>query len=365
MTGERGSNLLGVTLICLLLVGCAAGNQQPATDFDRPGAISVTVMTFNVENLFDNDDDPAKDDKAYLPIEAKQNQGHIEECNRIDVPRWRDECLDLDWDDATLNHKLTVIAESIRQVGNGRGADIIALQEVENLAVLERLRRDYLADLDYLPAVLIEGTDSRGIDVAFLSRLPLAGAPALHPLTLAGFQDRQGDTRGVLQADFLLPNGAVLTGFSVHFPAPFHPTAMRIAAYEHLNRLLAALPEAHHAFAAGDFNTTSREDAERKLLDRYARPDWTVAHDLGCGPCKGTHYYARDDSWSFLDMLLFAPGRGADTTARIRADSVQIANKIPAQVTIDNTPRRFDAAGRRGVSDHWPMIATIEVAQKQ
>ena len=26
---------------------------------------------------------------------------------------------------------------------------------------------------------------------------------------------------------------------------------------------------------------------------------------------------------------------------------------------------RFDADGRTGVSDHWPMIATIELTQKQ
>ena len=30
-----------------------------------------SVMTLNVDNLFDTIDDPGKDDKAYLPIEAK------------------------------------------------------------------------------------------------------------------------------------------------------------------------------------------------------------------------------------------------------------------------------------------------------
>jgi endonuclease/exonuclease/phosphatase family metal-dependent hydrolase len=349
-------------LLSVFVAGCASSDRRAMTAVDT---VNVTVMTFNVENLFDNVDDPDKDDKAYLPLEAKQNQRHIDECNQIEVPLWRDECLNMDWNDATLDHKLTVVAQTIRQVNGGRGADIIALQEVENLAVLERLRTEYLADLGYLPATLIEGTDARGIDVAFLSRLPLADRPRLHPLTLADFPDRHGDTRGVLQADFLLPNGALLTGFSVHFPAPYHPTAMRVAAYEHLNSLLASLPKGHHAFAAGDFNTTSSEDAEKQMLDRHARTSWTVAHDLGCGSCSGTYYYARDDNWSFLDLILFAPARGAETTARIRADSVQIANRIPAQVTTNQTPQRFNAADRRGVSDHWPMIATIEVAQKQ
>jgi endonuclease/exonuclease/phosphatase family metal-dependent hydrolase len=322
-------------------------------------------MTFNVQNLFDNDDDPGKDDKAYLPIEAKQNQAHIDACNTIEVASWRDECLELDWSDAAIDHKLTVLADTIRQVNGGLGADIIALQEVENLRVLERLRTGHLADLGYGPAILVEGSDLRGVDVAFLSKLPLVHPPVLHSLTFSQFPDLQGDTRGVLQADFQLPDGSKLTGFSVHFPAPHLPAEMRIAAYTHLNELLKALPDKHHAFAAGDFNTTSGEDDEKHLLDNYARPHWTLAHDVGCESCNGSYYYSRDDRWSFLDMILFAAARGEKATAQIRADSVQIAKRNPAQVSSAGTPERYRSGQRTGVSDHWPMIATIELTQKQ
>ena len=208
-----------------------------------PAVTSVTVMTFNVENLFDNLDDPDKDDKAYLPRTAKQGEAHISACNEIAFESFRNECLYLDWTDAAVEQKLTVLAETIRQVNGGKGADIIAMQEVENATILNRLRTEKLAELGYLPAVLIEGTDLRGIDVAILSKFPLAAEPQLHPLSLPEFPDRAGDTRGVLQADFRLPDGSLLTAFSVHFPAPFHPTAMRVAAYEHLNALLHALPD--------------------------------------------------------------------------------------------------------------------------
>lgn len=330
-----------------------------------PADDGVTVMAFNVQNLFDNTDDPGKDDKAYLPLAAKQNEAHVEACNEIEVDSWRDECLYLDWSDAALDFKLGVLATTIRQVNDGRGADIIALQEVENVNVLERLRTEHLADLGYLPAILVEGTDTRGIDVAFLSKLPTVGEPVLHPLEIPEFPERQGDTRGVLQADFAMPDGAVLTGFSVHFPAPFHPTPMRVAAYEHLNELRAALPDQNHVFAAGDFNTTSIEDEREGMLDQFARPGWVVAHDVGCEACPGTHYYGRDDRWSFLDMILFSPGRGENATARIRANSVAIANENPAQVSADGTPERFRSASQSGVSDHWPMIATIELTEKQ
>lgn len=351
--------------IVLLLASCASDVARKAEPDTAIVPLTVTVMTFNVQNLFDNVDDPGKDDKAYLPFEAKQSDEHIDACNEIEVASWRDECLNLDWSLAAIEHKLTVLADTIRQVNGGRGADIIALQEVENAAILEQLRSEHLAALGYAAPILVEGTDLRGIDVAFLSRFPLADTPTLHPLALSEFPDREGDTRGVLQADFQLADGSILTGFSVHFPAPFHPTEMRIAAYEHLNELLQALPSTHIAFAAGDFNTTSGEDREKNLLDRYARPHWTVAHDVGCGHCKGTHYYARDDNWSFLDMILLAKTSGKNTTVRIRAGSVEIANQNPAQVSGNGTPERYRSAQRTGVSDHWPMVVTFELTQKQ
>jgi hypothetical protein len=66
-------------------------------------------------------------------------------------------------------------------------------------------------------------------------------------------------------------------------------------------------------------------------------------------------------------MILWARGnmRGENTTWHIRADSVEIANKLPAQVSPEGTPNRFSLAEGDGVSDHWPLLMTIESKQKQ
>ncbi len=319
----------------------------------------LSIMSFNVQNLFDNHDDPGKDDKAYLPIAAKQSDTHKAACATIEVESWRNECLYLDWSDETIDLKLSVLADAIVQVDDGRGADIIAFQEVENIGILEQLRQR-LDGLGYLPAILIERDDARGIDVAFLSRLPVVGEPALRQASFDRFPDRAGDTRAVLEATFELPDGSLLTGFAVHFPAPFHPTEMREVAYEHLAMLRNALPDDRHAFAAGDFNTTSTEDVDQKMLDRFVRPVWDIAHESGCDGCLGTYYYARDDNWSFLDMILFSAGSGAETTWRIRADSAWVGNRTEAQVSLEGTPQRFVAHENLGVSDHWPLVVTIE-----
>jgi endonuclease/exonuclease/phosphatase family metal-dependent hydrolase len=338
----------GVLLAAITISAC--------TDTSPPS--SVTVMAFNVQNVFDNIDAPGKDDKAYLPIGEKQAEAHIAECNTIPVESWRDECLNLDWSDEAIDHKLAVIAATIQQVNDGRGPDIIALQEVENIAILERLRTGYLADSGYLPAVLLDGTDIRGIDVAFLTRLPLSGAPTLHALDLPqDYAERAGDTRGLLEATFELPDGSLLTGFSVHFPAPFHPTEMREFAYEHLNAVRGQVPPGHNVFAAGDFNTTSSENDREGMLERFIRPAWVVSNDH-CEGCAGTQYYSRDQSWSFLDMVVFAPSENTDSVWQVR--SVEIANQLPAQVTAEGTPNRYRSAERTGVSDHWPVLMTLE-----
>lgn len=329
---------------------------------ETPPVRTVTIMTFNVENLFDTEDDPGKDDRTFLPLAAKRTVAHRAACAEIEVAHWREQCFDWDWSEAILERKLGAIADAILQVNDGRGPDILALQEVENLAVLERLRREYLADAGYRPGILIEGKDERGIDVAFLTRLQVEGEPVLHEIPFPGIpESRVADTRGILEATFRMPDGSLLTGYSVHFPAPFHPTRMRVAAYEFLNSLQAELPDDRAAFAAGDFNTTSFEDRKRSMLERLARPQWTVVHER-CAGCPGTNYYPRDDSWSFLDMILWAPAesRGARATWGIRDGSVRIENRSKAQRRADGTPARFELPEGTGVSDHWPLAVTLE-----
>ena len=118
-------------------------------------ANEFSAMTLNVDNLFDTLDDKNKDDKAYLPIEAKTSKKHIKSCNNIKVKSWKNECLFLDWDIETKNAKLKNLASNIISYDR-TGADIIALQEVENLNILNQLF-DLLEPYGYQDLMLIEG----------------------------------------------------------------------------------------------------------------------------------------------------------------------------------------------------------------
>ncbi len=360
------SRLTDHSYVLIGLLALAACGPDPASqpERDEPGfqRQEVTIMTFNVENLFDTTDDEGRDDHTYLPRSAKDDSAHIARCETIDVERWRRDCLELDWSEDAVEFKLSQLARAILQVNDGLGPDIIALQEVENVDILARLSREFLPAAGYGDAILIEGQDIRGIDVAFLSRLPLVSDPILHAFDASAFPDRANDTRGVLQATFELPDGGLLTGFSVHFPAPFHPIEMREIAYDHLNTLRSRVPPDHFVFAAGDFNTPAREMTGTSILDDRARPFWTVAHEVDCDGCRGTNYWPSGDSWSFLDMIFWSPATGTESQWRIRTGGVYIADGYPDQLNEDGTVKRFNLEAREGVSDHLPMVMTIEAA---
>lgn len=113
--------------------------ERPLPTIRPASENEFSIATFNVENLFDNKDP-----------------------NPSDPPRPSQEA---------YTHRLNKIAEAIVAMG---APTIIGLQEVENITVLENLAaQEQLAPFDYQPA-LIEGLDSRGIDVGYLVRSDVA-----------------------------------------------------------------------------------------------------------------------------------------------------------------------------------------------
>jgi hypothetical protein len=75
------------------LAGCNHSmSENHETTPERTGDASLTIMTFNVENLFDNVDDPGKEDRTYLALADKQSAEHKAACSEIQVDRWTEAC---------------------------------------------------------------------------------------------------------------------------------------------------------------------------------------------------------------------------------------------------------------------------------
>ena len=304
-----------------------------------------SVMTINTQNLFDVLDDPMKDDKAYLPIELKKSKNHINSCKDIKVNSWKDECLNLDWDEETKNAKLKNLANEIIKY-NDSGPDILALQEVENLNILTQLFK-LLEPYGYTDFALIEGKDYRGIDTAFLSKFKIIESK-LHYISFTGKHENK-DTRPILEATLKISNKKIKI-YNVHFPAGYHDVSMRIDSLNVLRDLLKT--HQYPSIALGDFNINSKED---KKLDIYKSQEnyWFVAHLNGCSNCKGTYYYAYEDNWSFLDTIFLSK----DRDIKYIPQSIKVYSTPTNSYSDTGRPIKFNPKTKLGVSDHLPMVA--------
>ena len=310
---------------------------------------SFSVMTLNVNNLFDELDDPKKDDKAYLPIELKQTNKHINSCNRVPVNSWKNECLYLDWDSETKDAKLKNLARDIL-LYDETGPDILALQEVENINILKQLFK-LLEPYGYIDLELLESKDYRGIDTAIISKFEIIDS-TLHYIKFSGeFEDK--DTRPILDSTVLI-NDKKIKVYNVHFPAGYHDVSMRIDSLNKLKTLL----QTHKmpTVALGDFNVNTEEDSEL-FIYKDQEDLWDVAHSIGCADCKGTYYYSYGKSWSFLDTIFVSKQRNISYDA----DSIKLHITEHNAYKDSGKPIRFNAKSKTGVSDHLPMVARIKI----
>lgn len=351
-------------LISIAIVGCRDADLE-ATSQRR-----VSLMAYNVENLFDTLHDPGKDDYTYLPLALKNTPEVRDGCDRMTTERYRQQCLETDWNEAVLEEKLKRVANVIQQVDSGRGPDIQILVEVENTNILEILRTRYLVSSGYQTSVLLEGPDERGIDTAVLSRLPQWDSPRLHliPFRVEHPADEVSarTTRGILEVRLTLPDGQKLAVFAVHFPSQSNPSYLRRQAAEYLNALIRSpeFPSDAIAIVGGDLNITREEDRMNRYYERILAPHWLISHFVGCQGCKGTHYYGPNDDWSFLDALLFARNRSGDRSRpqwQLDTGSIRLPTGSPYQLNRDGYPSWFDVESSIGVSDHLPVYAAIHL----
>lgn len=359
----------------LALASCTSAPKYPIQPEDR-----ITIMNYNVENLFDTVHDDGKNDFTFLPLKEKSSPFIQANCEKAVTPYYRQECLSTDWNEDILKLKLARVADSILQV-YGKGPDILVLEEVENKNVLHMLNQQ-LEAAHYQTEILIEGEDERGIDVAILSRLPLAAEAKLHSIEFTedtlkartikmkkhneeiSAETSRPKTRGILEAPLKLSNGKILTVYGLHFPSQGSIWQERRDGVKTLNKLLEAKGPNALAVAAGDSNITVKEDAYEGLQSKEMASHWKVSHMIGCQSCPGTHNYR--GSWSFLDVLLFSPSLYKDEKSQtpsvyVDPSSIRLANEGKYQTQMGGTPARFDAKRSIGVSDHFPLLGELVI----
>ena len=130
----------------ILIVLTALALFCTGADAQKKGSKNYVIGFYNLENLFDTYNDPAKNDEEFLP-EGKNK-----------------------WTDAKYQKKLHNMAKVIKSMKEDNGAwhALLGVSEIENRLVLEDLVMDpQIAEANY-QIVHYDGPDRRGVDVALL-----------------------------------------------------------------------------------------------------------------------------------------------------------------------------------------------------
>lgn len=130
--------IAAIALLLLVLLPGTIGAQNAKQNY--------VIGFYNLENLFDIYDDPAKNDAQFLP----DGSNH--------------------WTAEKYEHKLKNMAHVIAEMAkaNGRWHTILGISEIENRLVIEDLISEpEIAKADY-QIVHYDGPDRRGVDVALL-----------------------------------------------------------------------------------------------------------------------------------------------------------------------------------------------------
>lgn len=312
-------------------------------------AKNLKVMTYNVENFFDTAHDVGTLDFTYLPLTIKKTlPDHKNNCDLMRSEFSKNECLNLDWNESKFTKKILNLAKVIKSFDStGTGPDILVMEEVENINILNNLVSQGLKKLGYEHRVLIEGDDSRGIDVALISKFPVISAKR-HPLIIEGVKL---DTRGILEVALNVAGSKVVV-FVNHWPSQNNPASQRVACANLLTKISEGV-KADLILAMGDFNSLETDSPYPfNFLKNFVDSE-VEARKLGLRLKPGTHFYK--DGWSSLDRIfIYQNPKLKPNFSKFQIINLPFMMKTDSR-TGESVPVRFDATTGDGFSDHLPL----------
>lgn len=247
-------------------------------------------------------------------------------------------------------------------------ADIVALQEVENIEVLERFRTEFLGGFRKFPHVmLIDGNDPRFIDVAVLSRHPIVHARSYRAVKTAPRSRSFVFSRDCLEIDVDC-GGNVVTLFVNHFKSMIGGRARtrprRLRQVQEVKSLVQDVFGPYRTGDApfvilGDFNDYLEvgDEASSSLGDLVQWNQVENVVDRLPEDERWTHYYSRKREYRQLDYVLVSRSLTCAVT------SVEIERRGMPQRADAFTGRRFRGVGenRPKASDHCPVLVELDI----
>ena len=343
--------------LCLAAVSCTPKTTDSLSGAKSAEASDRSVVAFyNLENLFDSDDDVTNEgDDEWLPESPKR------------------------WTAQRYQEKLGRLAKVILDLGGTAspgGPALIGVCEVENAKVLRDLSQQAALARSNYKVVHFESPDYRGIDCAALYRSDLFELDEAMPIRVP--LPMRSDSSIRTTRDILLVRGRLL-GDSISMFVNHWPSRRGGETASRPGRVAAARTLKHHADSlrtlnpaadiviVGDFNDDPVSLSLRETLQAVARRG-DVGQTGYYNPMvslyrQGVGSLGYRDSWNLFDQIIVSEGL-AEGGSDWRIEQAQVFR----------APYLFQAAGRfrgyplrtyvgsdyrSGYSDHLPVYAVL------
>lgn len=321
------------------------------------GGTEVKIATYNVENLFDTNDD-GNEYEEYIPNTS-----------------WG-------WNDAMYRIKLRNTAQVIHDIG----ADIIGLEEIESEIALKDLKAELNRQGLYYPYYAFSRSKNTTVSVALLSRYPIQSVMN-HPVSASR------EFRDIMEAKVTI-EGKSLRIFVNHWKSKSGPESMRIQSAKVLANRLSLLSSDEPFIILGDLNShyeeyrtfiRSRRHNDTngitginhilKTIDADENPI-TYASLKTCSGCLYNLWYdlSENERWSHqykqgneaLDNIIISPaladGKGIEyvqgSMQRFTAPYLFQKGKIYRWQQSRKYPKHHFG---EGYSDHLPIYAVFKI----
>jgi len=331
-------------LVVLLALNCSG--QKPEQEF--------TIVFYNVENLFDTEDEPEKEDNDYTPGSQ------------------------LAWDQKKYEKKINDLAHVISSVNPSELPEVVGLCEVENAKVLDDLiLAEHLKAGNY-SVIHFDSPDERGIDVALIYRPDEFTAEYYKAIPVIFPFDSTETTRDILYVKGRAKDDETLHFFVNHWKSRsegVQETEPRriytaVTLRKEIDLLMNKDPDAK-IIIMGDLNDepTNRSVnemllANNKRKNANSRELYNLMYDLHNTGNTGSYFYR--GTWNMLDNLIISQPLLKDKSGyRTDFDGGKIFRQewmlYNDEKYKESVPNRTYGGPQYygGISDHFPVYVTF------
>lgn len=311
------------------------------------------IVTYNVENLFDTQDDPKTADEEFLPYGMNR------------------------WTEDRYNLKLKHIYKVLSNISGWDFPDVMCFTEIESrIALDDLLQRTPLSNGDF-GIIHHESPDPRGIDVALLYRRESMRPIQDEVIPIRFPFDSTARTRDILWVKALINKKDTIHFFVAHFPSrrggetASEPRRNHVASVlrAKVDSIMLAQPKAAIVIS-GDFNDMPDNNSMEEVLRAKGSVSAMQTGDLFnlmYQPYKnGSGTYKFQGYWNMLDQFIVTPSM-LDTlnTIYVKPDGGKIFKPSWLEVPDEQGPgtkpfRTYSGPNYLGgYSDHFPIYMDL------